>query len=158
AAGLLLKQRPAVGADPRFVDIGGAVGYTILDHGREGAADRGVPIEMLDYLGHDIADRIRQSGVRRLEPKALGRQIAALDVHGGAFDAASADVDPKNMHKCTPHRRMLWLRIAHGCHRWEGCPQIFFRKNIRVNQSYPSNPRSIASFPFEIARDLVRAV
>jgi hypothetical protein len=84
-----------IGPDPALVDVGGRAGDPVLDNGGEGAAERTLPPEVLDELGHYFGHRVRYRWLRGQKLEAFSRQKARLDVHDGALYTGAAYVDPE---------------------------------------------------------------
>jgi hypothetical protein len=88
------EQRIGVGADPRLVDVRGAVYDTTLHHARHGHSDRTVRLwEVLQHLREHLGHRIGSGGLRSQDLVTIRREVSGLQVDRRALDAAAAEVD-----------------------------------------------------------------
>ncbi len=89
----LVKHCVDVGTDPALVDVGRRPRDAVLDHRREGRADRTVPAGVGHQLGDDLGDGFRRGRARGQDAGALGHQLPGAGVDDRTLDARPADVD-----------------------------------------------------------------
>ena len=125
AAGRVGEQPVGVGADPGLVDVGGRVDDAVAHDTRDGDADRAPGVgEVTEQLDEDLGHGVGSGGRGRLDPLALGRELALLEVDRRALDAGAAEVDAerKLLHRSnllpdphrnrSPRRRRRGVRLA----------------------------------------------
>ena len=94
AAGRVGEEAVGVGTDPGLVDVRGRADLAAAHDTRDGDTHRARGVrETVEQLDERVRHRLGCGGLRRLDPQAVGRELAGLQVDGRALDARAAEVD-----------------------------------------------------------------
>ena len=92
---MTFKKFRGIEIDPRFVDVRGGKNDPILNDGGKGDASRSRIFKVIGDLLYDLRDGLWLGRLWSFDPQSLLGEFSGFDIHWGAFDSGSANIDTK---------------------------------------------------------------